>query len=228
MDNTVEKFIGELSKEGRILLIGGLAVIAHGLSRATKDADIWFEPFDNEQLWAGKINRICGTFENVRLFDVFESRTIKPDTLVEYIVIKKMIRINGLERPLDIFREPNNLNKEDFEQVYSHSTKYYNKCKIMDEIDLLLTKDDTGRKYDIEDQVFLRAKINSDIQSTLEHGTYQEIEKIFERYIDLKSCEAALKNPDPEVKKLAYEMVKLIAEDGDVYAQVFLERINNA
>ena len=228
MEHTVENFMNELAEEGRILLIGGLAVIAHGLSRATKDADIWFEPFENEQIWADKVNRICKKFENAKLFDVFEGMLISSNDLAVYIVYKKMIRINGLERPLDIFREPNNMEKKDFEQAYSRSNTYYGKYKVMDEIDLLLTKDDTGRKYDIEDQVFLRAKINSEIQSNLESGSYEEVRKYFDRYIDLKCCEAALKNTDPEVKKLAYEMIKLIAEEGDMYAKVFLERMNHA
>lgn len=32
-----------------MLLIGGLAVIAHGLSRPTKDADVWLERFDSAE-----------------------------------------------------------------------------------------------------------------------------------------------------------------------------------
>jgi len=37
-----------------------------------------------------------------------------------------------------------------------------------------------------------------------------------------------MKNPDPQVKGLAREMIKLIADEGDIYAQVVLERLNNA
>jgi hypothetical protein len=50
MEKTVEQFIEQLAIRARVLMIGGLAVIAHGLSRATKDADIWLEPLDNEAL----------------------------------------------------------------------------------------------------------------------------------------------------------------------------------
>ena len=41
MATPVQQFIDRLTPEARVLVIGGLAVIAHGYDRHTKDADIW-------------------------------------------------------------------------------------------------------------------------------------------------------------------------------------------
>ncbi len=39
MEEYTEQFIEQLAKRGHILLLGGMAVIAHGLGRVTKDID---------------------------------------------------------------------------------------------------------------------------------------------------------------------------------------------
>lgn len=38
-----EEFLTRLGDRSRVLLLGGLAVIAHGLSRTTEDADVWLD-----------------------------------------------------------------------------------------------------------------------------------------------------------------------------------------
>lgn len=43
MGTTAGQFIEELARRHRVLVIGGLAVIAHGFNRPTKDADVWLE-----------------------------------------------------------------------------------------------------------------------------------------------------------------------------------------
>jgi len=46
MGTKSDEFIRHLSREHRVVVIGGLAVIAHGLSRGTMDANVWLEPLD--------------------------------------------------------------------------------------------------------------------------------------------------------------------------------------
>ena len=48
----LDAFIRRLTGGHRVLLLGGLAVIAHGLARATKDADVWLDPLASAELWA--------------------------------------------------------------------------------------------------------------------------------------------------------------------------------
>jgi hypothetical protein len=69
MENTAEKFIEDLASRARIILIEGLAVIAHGFSRTTKDVDIWMEPCMNighfsEILYRIDRARIAGSLDN--------------------------------------------------------------------------------------------------------------------------------------------------------------------
>lgn len=58
----LDLFIRRLSSEGRVLVLGGLAVIAHGFSRTTKDADVWLEPFASSQDWADHLLKVCRDF----------------------------------------------------------------------------------------------------------------------------------------------------------------------
>ena len=43
MASTVQTFIDSLTSRYRVVVLGGLAVIAHGYSRHTQDADIWLD-----------------------------------------------------------------------------------------------------------------------------------------------------------------------------------------
>ena len=61
MATTVEKFLESLTENFRIILLGGLAVVAHGLPRTTKDADIWLEPVEFEQ-WIKNCFLQCQNF----------------------------------------------------------------------------------------------------------------------------------------------------------------------
>ena len=44
MDTPTDQFIRKLTQRHRVVVLGGLAVIAHGLSRSTYDGDIWLDP----------------------------------------------------------------------------------------------------------------------------------------------------------------------------------------
>ena len=41
---TTDRFIRQLAQAHRVLTLGGVAVIAHGLDRNTHDGDIWLDP----------------------------------------------------------------------------------------------------------------------------------------------------------------------------------------
>ena len=47
----VSAVVGPLTRRHRVLLLGGLAVIAHGHSRHTKDADVWLDPMASPNVW---------------------------------------------------------------------------------------------------------------------------------------------------------------------------------
>jgi len=222
IEHSVENFISELASEGRILLIGGLAVIAHGLSRGTKDADIWFEPFETPKIWADKINSVLKKFENASLFDVFENKKIQPENLADHIFNKKMIRINGLERWLDIFREPNNLKTDDFNIIWNTATPFQ-KTRLPLEEYLLQTKY-TNRYSDERDTTFLEKKIFDKFSAEIKIADYNRAKEIFDIFAYFRLFELALENPNPKVKDLAIKNLKEFAKDGDPFSAEILEK----
>jgi hypothetical protein len=46
METPTDQFVRILTGSHRVMVLGGLAVIAHGLSRSTYDGDVWLEPMD--------------------------------------------------------------------------------------------------------------------------------------------------------------------------------------
>jgi hypothetical protein len=52
---TAQEAVAFLASKRRTVLLGGMAMILHGLSRNTKDYDIWLDPLPDAQTW-GKPN----------------------------------------------------------------------------------------------------------------------------------------------------------------------------
>ena len=69
MANTVENFLATTSENFRIILLGGLAVVAHGLPRTTKDADIWLEPYELD-IWLKNLFKTVEKFPGLQFFDL--------------------------------------------------------------------------------------------------------------------------------------------------------------
>ena len=55
---TAQEAVAFLATKRRIVLLGGMAMILHGLSRNTKDYDIWLDPLPDAQTWAAAIQRL--------------------------------------------------------------------------------------------------------------------------------------------------------------------------
>lgn len=67
MDSTAGQFIEALASQHRVLVIGGLAVIAHGFNRPTKDAGVWLEPLNSASEWAEALGKVCDLFSGLSL-----------------------------------------------------------------------------------------------------------------------------------------------------------------
>ncbi len=63
---STDDFVRELARRHRVLMLGGMAVIAHGLSRPTKDSDVWLEPFTSTAEWSEKLNAIVFSFAGAK------------------------------------------------------------------------------------------------------------------------------------------------------------------
>ncbi len=63
-------FIRELAARHRVILLGGMAMIAHGLTRQTEDFDIWLEPFSGAQEWAAMLLATTRIFAEAKLWSL--------------------------------------------------------------------------------------------------------------------------------------------------------------
>ncbi|HEV7406536.1 MAG TPA: hypothetical protein VGO11_26530 [Chthoniobacteraceae bacterium] len=135
-----------------------------------------------------------------------------------------MVRVLGLECPLDVFRRPNEIEESAFDEVWKRATLKDDGVYLPDAIDLLLSKQDTARDHDFEDIHFLEAKIRRNLGDQLAVATPEEAAAIFARYVDHVVCERALTNPHPEVQAQAGALLTELAESGDWFARDVLAR----
>ena len=220
---TADKLLNQLSQQGRVLLLGGLAVIAHGLSRATRDIDVWLEPFSTPDEWSGVVKKVLTVFPAAQPYDLRERRTADLDDVVRIISRDGVLRISGLDRPLDIFRTPHNLESAEFDLVWNRASITMDRVRVPDEIDLLVTKEETSRSQDIADISFLEDKIRKRLCRTLVVCSRDEANEVFARYSDHATCRAALENPDPQVRDMAIRTLRTFARDGDPFAEQILK-----
>jgi hypothetical protein len=55
---TAREAVAFLASKRRAVLLGGMAMILHGLSRSTKDYDIWLDPLPRPEAWAKEIKKL--------------------------------------------------------------------------------------------------------------------------------------------------------------------------
>ncbi len=223
----LDAFLRRLTGERRVLLLGGLAVIAHGLSRATKDADIWLEPMASADEWAGVLTAAWADFSDLRLTRLPHWTPLA--TSAEIAVAAEetgLVRVLGLECPLDVFREPNEIEIGDFEAMWERSTSKEDGVRVLDPVDLLVSKEDTGRDVDFADKRFLESKIRTDFGARLATCPPDEARALLARYADHVVCERALANPDAAVQALARGVLAELAAQGDWFSRDALARLD--
>jgi hypothetical protein len=216
----LDSFLLTLTRRHRVVLLGGLAVIAHGLTRATKDADVWLEPMASPQQWAEALADVVGSFPGLRIAKLPHWMPIEvTEEIAQAADEIGMVRVLGLECPLDVFRRPNEIEESAFEEIWSRATIKEDGVYLPDAIDLLLSKQDTERDSDQADIHFLESKIRRELGARLATGTLEEADAIFARYVDHAICERALANPAPAVRERARELLTELADGGDWFAR---------
>jgi len=214
----IDRFLVRLAQRGRVILIGGLAVIAHGFSRATKDGDVWLEPCDSSEQWSQLLISVLTEFAGLKLAAPPGWRIIVPNALAVVIEDVGMIRIQGLDCPLDVFRKPNELETNDFDAVWARATPTEQGLRLPDPVDLILTKLETGRDQDRDDIQFLTRKVQADMGGRLETATPAEADTLLAKYSDSVVLRRALLNPHEAVRQIALSQLHRFAEDGDPFA----------
>jgi hypothetical protein len=126
---------------------------------------------------------------------------------------------------MDIFRKPNQLEPEEFEEVWTRSLFMDDGTRLPDPIDLLASKQETGRDKDRADIIFLEGKIEADYLARLPKVSADEAAHMLGRFLTPRVAEAALAHPDNGVGELARRFLHELAEEGDPYAAEILRRV---
>lgn len=223
----ISELINTFALKGKVLLIGGLAVIAHGLTRTTKDGDIWFEPKNSAAEWATAVLSVLDGFRQCSLYDLAGKRPIPHEQLAETAEASRVVRVVGLDMDLDVFRIPHNMGVEDFGGAWQRSLACKGSYRLMDEVDLILTKFDTGRSHDINDSSFLEGKANKKFGELAASADYEKVKALFERIENHVILAMALKNSNKDVVELAVERLKTMADEGNPFAEEILSSMSN-
>ncbi len=223
MAATLQQFLARVASRQRAVVIGGLAVIAHGLSRPTKDGDAWLDPLDSPRAWADRLRETSREFLETGLWSLAERRIAQVEDLEKIATVDGVVRVTGLVTDLDLFYRPNGFEIADFDAVWERASVWAEEVRVAETLDLIVTKDGTGREQDQLDIAFLEAKLRNDLSPRLKTATIAEAEAIFARYTDHVVAAKALENSDPAVQALAREILTGFAEQGDPFARDALD-----
>ena len=174
-----------LCERRRTLLLGGMAVILHGLSRTTKDIDIWMDPLPDAEVWTQTLLELIAHDPSFIVQKIAANNTwenITPANIARAAEQDGMIRMAASDRPLDIFFVPNELEANDFDQVWQRAKPMDGDLRLIDEIDLIVTKQLTGRPTDEIDIRFLHDKIEARYRVILKTCDVKEGQELLDRF----------------------------------------------
>ncbi|MGI8605512.1 MAG: hypothetical protein ACR2OZ_21260 [Verrucomicrobiales bacterium] len=220
-----DSFVSALAAHHRVLMVGGMAIIAHGLDRKTKDVDLWLEPKASSSVWAEAMREILTNFPRARLWSLAQRRDIEPNEIADEVEDFGVVRISGFDRDVDVFRKPNEMEIEDFERVWNAHTRILSDgVRLPDPIDLYLTKANTGREHDWQDQLFLESLVKRRFRERLPVCDLAEAKDMLDRFLDPQVLEFALDNPHGEVRELALSTLREFEAEGDPYSRDILAK----
>lgn len=218
-----DAFTHALAARHRVVLLGGMAIISHGLSRKTKDVDIWLDPLHSAAEWAAALNECLGRFSKGYLWSLAERRVLSSDEILEEIEDCGVIRVSGFDRDIDVFRRPNELGIESFNEVWERTERELDGgIRLPDPLDLHISKADTGRDHDLRDQLFLESLIKTRFKERLPVCDLAEATSMLDRFLDPEALQHAKTNPHPEVRALVLGYLREFEAEGDPYSRDIL------
>ena len=223
MGTPTDRFVRLLTSRHRVIVLGGLAVIAHGLSRSTYDGDIWLEPMADAETWSAELESCCRDFGELTLHRLPGWTPVSGDEIITAVMETGVIRVLGLDCPLDVFRVPNEIEAEDFDVMYSRGTVRSDGSMLPDPLDLLQSKMDTGRDKDRLDIGHLESVVRRTYREQLPFASFEMAQGMLARYSEWQVLQAALLNPTPEVRDLAMSHLREFAAAGDPFSLAILE-----
>jgi len=218
-----DDIVRRLATSYRVMTLGGVAVIAHGLSRNTHDLDVWLDPMGSSDLWCSAVLSAVAESPGLSVTDIGSFSPVNRAEFPEIIEYDGVIRISGLDRPLDIFRRPNEMEISEFEEVWSRATPQSDGTRLPDVVDLLLTKQDTGRAKDTYDIQFLEGKAEAMYLERLPQAQPDAALAMLARFLNPKVADAAARHADPQVRETGMRFLRELADEGDPFARDLLE-----
>ncbi|MCF6310996.1 MAG: hypothetical protein L3J39_00950 [Verrucomicrobiales bacterium] len=118
------------------------------------------------------------------------------------------------------FREPNGITLDRFQDVWENGSPMDDGTRLPSAVELLATKENTGRDRDSGDWSFLIAKTRSEHGGLLARAsTPEEASKILNAFFDYEVCRQGLKNPRSEVRELILAELADLVREGDPFAE---------
>lgn len=223
MATTVQAFIDQLTLNHRVVILGGVAVIAHGYSRHTQDADIWLDPLSSAEEWADVVASVCRIVEGATIHRLPGWVEISGAEVATAAEETGVLRILGLDCPLDIFRRPNEFKETEFDEVASRTSRSGDGTLLPDPLDLIQSKLDTGRDKDFHDIQHLESVVRADYKKRLPTASLAEAQAMLERFSEWQVLVSAMDNPLAGVRELAMTHLREFAAAGDPFSQAILE-----
>ncbi|MDZ4788141.1 MAG: hypothetical protein SH807_04295 [Blastochloris sp.] len=215
-----------LAQKSRVLILGGAAVIFHGLNRSTRDIDFWIDP----QRWVLAIEELLQTYPVITA-TYLDDTTGQWESIskgnISYVPTKgRLLRLNGCNKPIDIFYQPNELTIEEFDVIWNRAVPLKNGVRALDIIDLITTKQLTQRPHDETDIAFLESKLEEELCSKLPVESYDYAAAQFQRFRSATTAFSATKNKCEEVRELGLSILNELASNGDPFAQEYLDDVS--
>jgi hypothetical protein len=226
---TAQEAVAFLAGKRRTVLFGGLAVILHGLSRNTKDYDIWIDPLPDVQAWAEPIQQLLTQDPSLQAQRISAFGGWKPISFSDLVAVgaeDRLIRISGVERPIDVFFVPNELEAGDFDGVWERGTSIDHGVRLMEAIDLIVTKQLTDRPHDETDIRFLTHKIETEYASRLKTCSEAEAASMLARFATPEIAAIAVReSKEDSIRAIGWKILHEMRDNGDPFAEQFIREI---
>ncbi len=220
---SADEFVAQLATRGRVVMLGGMAIIAHGLSRKTKDVDVWLEPLETASEWTEFLLSVVKEFPTAGLWSLPGRRPLTcPEEIAADADEYGVMRVTGFDRDIDVFRKPNEMNLEEFDAVWNAARPMDDGTRLPSEIHLYVTKANTGREHDWQDQLFLESLVKKRFRERLPVCDETEARDLLERFLDPECLQYALDNPDAAVREMALVHLREFETEGDPYSRDIL------
>jgi hypothetical protein len=221
---TAQEAVAFLAGKRRAVLLGGMAMILHGLSRSTKDYDIWLDPIPGPEAWAKEIKELMS------VEPVLGAQRIDPVLSGNWLPIGKediggvgaedgLVRLACIDRPIDVFYLPNELAISDFEGVWQRSTPIEHGLRLIEKIDLIVTKQLTDRAVDRTDVAYLSGRITEEYEGRLINCSEEEARELFARFATPEiAAFACRESQNTKVRELGWRTLEEMRTAGDPFA----------